>query len=94
MLRLNEKTEKKGYSYNLMLKNMPFHIMTAEKYTFMYNARTSPYSHNYIESPPPHELRRMGCPFRLTPISHHTAEDSSLSLMSVSGQLFLKKTEN
>ena len=49
----NEETEKKGYSYNLMSKNMPFHIMTAEKYTFMYKARTSPYSHNYIESPPP-----------------------------------------
>ena len=29
----NKNNEKKGYSYNLMLKSMPFHIMTAEKIT-------------------------------------------------------------
>ena len=67
--------------------------MTAEKYT--YNARTSPYSHNYmyIESTPT-RASVQGCPFRLTPILRHTAEDSRLSLMGVSGYFFLKKTEN
>ena len=69
-----------------MLQNIPYHIMTELK---------SPHIPvlTYIEcTPPPPRASAQECPFRLSPISQHTAEDSSLPLMSVSGQLFLKKT--